>query len=212
MATETVTPETATETPATPRIELTDKAREMFRQFLDAEDRDDAAIRLAIDGRTAGGFHYALDVVGEDEAPGHLELDLGGVPMLVEPGSAEHLDGVTIDFLKRGLESGFHFDNPNSPWKSPAARAVQEVLDHQINPAVASHGGHVTLLDVEGDTAYVSFGGGCQGCGMADVTLKQGVETTIKEAVPEIHRVLDTTDHAAGENPYYRGGGDSPFP
>lgn len=80
---------------------------------------------------------------------------------------------------------------------------VQEVIDTWINPNVAGHGGHVRLLSVEGDTAYIHMGGGCQGCGMADVTLKQGIVTTIRSNVPEILHVLDSTDHENGENPYY---------
>ena len=82
-------------------------------------------------------------------------------------------------------------------------RRVQQVLDTIINPAVASHGGVVTLLDVSNNAVYLEFGGGCQGCGMVSVTLKYGVERTIREEVPEVGEILDTTDHAAGRNPYY---------
>ncbi len=82
-------------------------------------------------------------------------------------------------------------------------RRVQQVLDTIINPAVASHGGIVTLLDVSNNAVYLEFGGGCQGCGMVSVTLKYGVERTIREEVPEVGEILDTTDHAAGRNPYY---------
>jgi Fe-S cluster biogenesis protein NfuA len=87
---------------------------------------------------------------------------------------------------------------------SPEADAIFDVLDQSVNPAVASHGGHIALVDVQGDVAYIRLEGGCQGCGMADVTLKQGVERTIIEKVPTITRVLDTTDHAGGANPYYQ--------
>jgi len=80
---------------------------------------------------------------------------------------------------------------------------VQQVLDTIINPAVASHGGVVNLLDVNNNAVYLEFGGGCQGCGMVSVTLKYGVERTIREEVPEVGEILDTTDHAAGRNPYY---------
>ena len=123
-------------------------------------------------------------------------------------------DGVTVDFVTRLQESGFKFENPNSAWSSPTAAEVQRVIDEKINPQIASHGGFVTLLDVQDDTAYVSMGGGCQGCGMASVTLKQGVEVMIKQQFPQIESVVDTTDHAGGENPYYqpaKGGGTSPF-
>jgi len=80
---------------------------------------------------------------------------------------------------------------------------VQQVLDSVINPAVASHGGMVSILDVANNTVYLQFGGGCQGCGMVGVTLKYGVERSIREEVPEIGEILDTTDHASGRNPYY---------
>ena len=82
-------------------------------------------------------------------------------------------------------------------------RRVQQVLDTIINPAVASHGGVVTLLDVSNNAVFLEFGGGCQGCGMVSVTLKYGVERTIRDEVPEVGEILDTTDHAAGRNPYY---------
>ncbi len=202
------------------RIELTDKAHGKFLEFLRAQDEDGMAIRLALAGRAlaghalAGRFQYELDVVAPDDASAeYIALDYEGFRMLVVAEGAENLDGVTIDFVRRGLDSGFHFDNPNSPWKDPVARAVQEVLDTQINPSIAAHGGFVTLTDVSGDAAYLTFGGGCHGCGMVDVTLKQGVEVAIVEAVPEIERVLDATDHATGENPYYEPAkdGSSPF-
>jgi Fe-S cluster biogenesis protein NfuA len=82
-------------------------------------------------------------------------------------------------------------------------RRVQQVFDQRINPAVAAHGGFVQLIDVQGNTIFIQMGGGCQGCGMADVTLKQGIEVEIRSAVPEVGEILDTTDHAAGRNPYY---------
>lgn len=85
------------------------------------------------------------------------------------------------------------------------ALRVQNVIETMINPGVAGHGGYVTLLGVKSEIAYIKMGGGCQGCGAADVTLKQGIVTTIKAHVPEIQDVLDSTDHGAGENPFFRG-------
>lgn len=81
---------------------------------------------------------------------------------------------------------------------------VQKILDDLINPAVASHGGFVNLVDVSDNNVILEFGGGCHGCGMANVTLKYGVERTIREHVPEVGEILDTTDHATGANPYYK--------
>jgi len=83
---------------------------------------------------------------------------------------------------------------------------VQDLIDTMINPAVAGHGGFVELIDVQDNRVYLQMGGGCQGCGAADVTLKSGIERLIKDELPEITEVLDTTDHAAGNNPYYTPG------
>jgi len=83
---------------------------------------------------------------------------------------------------------------------------VQELLDSTINPAVAGHGGFVQLIDVKDNRVYLQLGGGCQGCGAADITLKSGIERLIKEEIPEVAEVLDTTDHSSGSNPYYSAG------
>ena len=83
---------------------------------------------------------------------------------------------------------------------------VQELIESMINPAVAGHGGFVELVDVQDNRVYLQMGGGCQGCGAADVTLKQGIERLIKEEIPEVAEVLDATDHSTGSNPYYTPG------
>jgi Fe/S biogenesis protein NfuA len=83
---------------------------------------------------------------------------------------------------------------------------VQELIDTMINPAIAGHGGYVDLIDVQDNRVYLQMGGGCQGCGAADITLKSGIERLIKDELPEVVEVLDTTDHASGANPYYTAG------
>jgi Fe/S biogenesis protein NfuA len=83
---------------------------------------------------------------------------------------------------------------------------VQDVIDNMINPAVAGHGGFVELIDIQDNRVYLAMGGGCQGCGAAEITVKSGIERLIKEEVPEVVEVLDTTDHASGTNPYYSAG------
>ncbi len=102
---------------------------------------------------------------------------------------------------------------PKPGLETPEAEAIQRLLEERVNPAVAAHGGHISLVDVRDETAYIRLEGGCQGCGMANVTLKQGVETEIKQVAPKITTVLDVTDHAGGTNPYYQPGkgGVSPF-
>jgi len=195
-------------------LTITDAAKKKVLAILEGEEQKDLALRVAIRGRGPGGFRYELQFVGAGERGAEdTVVNAGGFDVLVDPDSAPNLKGATVDFLDGVTESGFKIDNPNPLWTDPKAQAVQEVIDTQINPGVASHGGHVALLDVKDDIAYIALGGGCQGCGMADVTLKQGIEVLLKEAVPEIRQVIDTTDHAAGKNPFYQPskGGTSPF-
>ncbi len=195
-------------------LDFTAIAQEQVLEAMEAEGGKDLALRIVIQGRGPGGFRYSLDLVEPHERKvDDVELDLKDFKVYVDKNSAPNLKGTTIDFVRRLAENGFKFDNPNSVWSDPKAKAVQEVIDSEINPAVAAHGGSVTLLDVKGDIVYIALGGGCQGCGMADVTLKQGIEVSIKEAVPEITQILDTTDHAAGTNPFYEPSKDgaSPF-
>ena len=110
------------------------------------------------------------------------------------------------------MGGGFSFENPNPLWIDDLSKAVAEIIAEQVNPVVATHGGHVDLIGVDDGKAIIAFGGGCQGCGMADVTLKQGIEVEIKGAVPSIAAVLDVTDHAGGDNPYYSPGKGGPAP
>jgi len=81
--------------------------------------------------------------------------------------------------------------------------AISDLLNREINPAVAAHGGWIELIDIKKNTVFLRLGGGCQGCGAASVTLKQGVEKAIRTLAPKVGEILDTTDHAAGRNPYY---------
>jgi Fe-S cluster biogenesis protein NfuA len=105
------------------------------------------------------------------------------------------------------VQSFEEYERLKSPaMNTPEALSIRRILDEDVNPAVASHGGHIALIDVKPDTVYIRLEGGCQGCGMADMTLKNGVEVAIKQAVPAITAVLDVTDHAGGDNPYYQPG------
>ncbi len=195
-------------------LTLTEAASKKILDLMEADEQKGLALRVAVRGRGPGGFRYELKFVGEDEKmPEDTVFESGGVKVVVDRESEPSLKGSTIDFIDGIYESGFKIDNPNPLWDDPKAQKVQDVIDSQINPGVGMHGGHVTLLDVKDDIAYIALGGGCQGCGMADVTLKHGIETMIKETVPEIRQVVDTTDHAAGKNPYYQPakGGQSPF-
>lgn len=194
-------------------ITLSDLARQKVVEFIQAEERDGLALRLSARRRGPRKFEYELNLEDlGDRRPGDSVQDCGDFELWMDPVSAENVDGATMDFEQRGFESGFKFDNPKSRWDDPVAQQVQDVLDREINPAVAGHGGFVELVGVENGAAVLSFGGGCQGCGMVDVTLKHGVEVAILEAVPDVKVVRDVTDHTAGENPYFESaGGESPF-
>lgn len=95
-------------------------------------------------------------------------------------------------------------ERPMTTAEEELTERIREIMENEINPAIASHGGRIDVLGVRDTTVYVHMGGGCQGCGMAAVTLRQGVEAALNEKVPEIDTILDTTDHAAGTNPYYK--------
>ncbi len=149
----------------------------------------------------------------DDEAkkePSDAVVDAGGFNLLIDAKSAPYLEEATIDYVSNLNGSGFKIttpaaiEPPTPDLSTPEAQAVQKVIIEKINPNVASHGGHVTLVDVKDGMAYLRLGGGCQGCGMVDVTLKQGIEVMIKEQVPAIKGVMDVTDHAGGRNPYYQ--------
>jgi Fe/S biogenesis protein NfuA len=186
-------------------ITITEAARKKVSELRERDERSNLALHVAIRGRGPGGFLYDLQFVKEgDQRPDDVLLALGQFNVYLDAESVPQLRGSTLDYIDGIHESGFHFENPNPLWTDPLAQQVQEVIDTRINPAIASHGGFVTLLDVQEDTAYIQMGGGCQGCGMANVTLKQGVEVMIQEAVPQITKVIDATDHAAGTNPFYQ--------
>ena len=138
---------------------------------------------------------------------------------MVPTESIAKMRGSTLDLNRDLVQGGMAIQNPNTPPApvdaSPAmagvpvdlngdvAQRVVQVLEQQINPSIAAHGGRADLVAVEGDAVYLRLSGGCAGCGMAAVTLSQGIEVALRESVPEITRVIDVTDHAAGTNPYY---------
>ena len=188
-------------------LTITDLAKEKLAGFAaQADEADTLVLRVAITGRGANGFQYDLQLISQSDAPedyGVCEVD--GVVVSIAEKSAVHMDGATLDFKESLMGGGFHFENPNPLWADPTEQAVAEIIESKVNPAVASHGGTVSLVGVDDGQAVISFGGGCQGCGMADGTLKQGIEVMIMDEVEGITGVVDITDHAAGTNPFYRG-------
>jgi Fe/S biogenesis protein NfuA len=198
-------------------VTVTDAAREKISEIMEMQGiTGRGAIRVGIAGRGPAGFNYSMSLE-EDAEPveGEAVQDEGSFKILVAGDSLDKIRGATVDFVGQLVGGGFKIDNPNSIWDDPLAVEIQALIDSQINPGVASHGGFVELLDVKDDKVFVRMGGGCQGCGMASVTLKQGVEVLIRQTFPQISAVVDSTDHAGGDNPYYQpakgGAGASPF-
>jgi Fe/S biogenesis protein NfuA len=186
-------------------LTVTEAAKRKILSVIQAHGKPGDGLRIAIVGRSSAGFTYDMELVEEGDAEAEdVIVNVGDFPVVIDAESAPHMRDVIIDYVEELQQSGFRIGNPNPVWTDPKAMAIQELLDSQINPAVASHGGHVELVDVHDDIVYIRFGGGCQGCGMVSVTLNQGVEQAIHEAFPEIREIVDVTDHAAGTSPYYQ--------
>jgi Fe/S biogenesis protein NfuA len=188
-----------------PLLTVTPDARAKIDSVRSSNDFLDALLRVKVAGRSRPRLQYEIALEDpRDRTAADVAVDLGGLTVVVDPDSADQLVGATIDLDPGITGGGLRVENPNEGWRDPLARAVQAVLDTRINPGVGGHGGMVSLMDVRDGTAYMRFGGGCQGCAAVDVTLRAGVEAALRQAVPEITAVVDVTDHAAGENPYYR--------
>jgi Fe/S biogenesis protein NfuA len=189
----------------TPLLTVTPDARAKIDSVRTFNDFADALLRLRVVGKEGPRFLYEIALEDPQErTDADLALDLDGLTVVVDARTATDVAGATIDLDPSIMGGGLRVDNPNEGWQEPLARSVQDVLDRQINPGVGSHGGMVSLVEVKEGTAYIRMGGGCQGCAAVDVTLRQGVVTAIRSAVPEISAVVDVTDHDAGTSPYYR--------
>lgn len=204
-----------------PVLTITDGARATVLEVLANEPESDMlALWLEISGENNGAYAYDIyfqalsdanagDVVQPDE-----ELSV-----VVPESSVTRLEGATLDFVSEASgEGGLVIVNPNTPPAPPArsmaagpevdlsdplAQRIVSVLEEQVNPSIAAHGGRADLVAVEEASVYLRLSGGCQGCGMAKATLSQGIEVILREAIPEIASIVDVTDHADGTNPYY---------
>jgi Fe/S biogenesis protein NfuA len=193
------------DTPGDLRLAFSDQAIAALKSALDGYPEPVSGVRIKIVGRSGRGFDHVITIVERGVEPDDPSVDLDGLHVFVEREHAAKLNGVAVHYEYKGPNvSGLEFDNPNPVWDNPLEERVQILFDEYVNPGIAAHGGVVTLLGVEEDRAYIEMGGGCAGCGMANVTLKQGIEVAVKEHVPEIVEVVDTTDHASGTNPYYQ--------
>lgn len=190
-------------------ITFTEQARERVLAFMEMEDGE-LVVRIEVLDSSPLAPRYDLALIEASERDeADKSLDGGGFGLVVDPESAALLEGATVDWVETIQGSGFKVENPNikpigeSTPEGPLAERVKHVIEYQINPSIAGHGGAVTLVDVRDDVVYLQMQGGCQGCGMAAVTLAQGIRRILVETLPEIRDIVDVTNHDAGANPYY---------
>lgn len=190
-------------------IEFTEAARERILAFF-AEEGSGLAVRVSVQNPSPVAPEYEMSLIELEEIEECDERhSVDGFDLVVDSESARILQNTRIDWVESIEGSGFKFDNPNikplgsEPLAGPLVERVQRVIDEHINPGVATHGGAVRLVDIRDGIVYLQMGGGCQGCGMASVTLTQGIKQVFMKLVPEIVDIQDVTDHAAGTDPYF---------
>jgi Fe/S biogenesis protein NfuA len=200
-------------------LRATDAAVAMVSELRASED-DQESLALWVEVTGSNGNAYTYDMYFQpiaDAQPGDWSDEQDDLKIVIPAESIPNMKGAVLDVNSDGGETGMVIVNPNQPptMGSPAmagppvdlsgdvAHRVLQVLEAQINPSIAAHGGRADLVAVEDDAAYLRLSGGCAGCGMAAVTLSQGIEVALRDSVPEITRVIDVTDHASGTNPYY---------
>ena len=200
------------------KFDIGEKAIDKILEIKEQEPGDnDYALFLQIDGVQGNQYTYDLSFLDLEQARSDdKRLEFGDLVVIIASKDLDNFNNSKLQLSDDPAAPGLTMDNPNTP--SPEifgnpdempeltgelAEKVQTVLESQINPAIASHGGVAQLVGVEGQDIYLKLGGGCQGCGMAQVTLTQGIETSLREAIPEIGNIIDATDHASGDNPYF---------
>ncbi|HEX7133702.1 MAG TPA: NifU family protein [Iamia sp.] len=213
---------TDTDTPVDQLVlRLSDDALATVTGIRDAEDEPDGlALRVEVTGARGTDFTYdlAFEPVA-DASPDDAVTVQGGMTVWIPAGSVAKLKGATLDVPSREGQGGLVLRNPNRPdplgmdggaieLTGTIAEKVKTLLDAHVNPALASHGGFAELVKVDDTAVHISMGGGCQGCAVSAMTLRDGIEKAIKEQIPEVTEVIDTTDHGAGENPFYT---DDPY-
>ena len=201
-------------------IRVTPAALEVVREVRAGEpDPEGLGLFLEVNGSANGAYTYDLWFGSKSKiTPGDHRQLAGDITIVVPGQSVERLRGAVLDVNPVAGEAGLVIINANTPPRpsdgvvemgdltGPVAQRVIEVLDRDVNPQIAMHGGHASLVGVQGSTAYVEMSGGCQGCGMARATLSQGIAVAITDAVEEISEVVDVTDHMSGLSPYFAPG------
>lgn len=181
-----------------------------------AEEEEPDTLGLRIEVTGTHGVEYAYDLSFETVAeadPDDVRYEVDSLTVMIPVDSVDSLRGSTLDVPSNPRQGGLVIRNPNRPdplagagpleLTGDVAEKVTQLLEERINPALSAHGGFANLVGVDGDSVYVTMGGGCQGCSMSAMTLTEGIKKMILEAIPEVREVVDATNHSAGENPFY---------
>ncbi len=208
-----ITQEGSTE--KTTNIKITDSAQIYLHDLLAKQDTDGIGVRIFVENAGTPRAECCMAYSQPDEHnPDDLKLEYPTFTAYIDSPSLPYLADAVIDYNKDRFGGQLTFRAPNSKVPKIGANASLEerinyVLSSEINPGLASHGGNVQLLEIikedgVGITAVLKFGGGCQGCSAVDMTLKQGVEVTLKQQIPELTQVIDDTDHSYTNNAFYK--------
>ena len=184
-----------------PIATLTEAAIQKVREAL--KGRSDIGVRLTV-VREAGEFKYKFDYVAPEQIdPRDFVFLCEEYRFFIHWESEALIKGSTIDYSSTGMGQAWVIDNPNPAWDSALAGEISKVFNETINPGLAEHGGHIRLVNIKDNMAYVEMSGGCQGCSMAGKTLHNGVILILAERFPQITGLVDVTDHAAGASPFF---------
>lgn len=188
-------------------LKITATAEQKIVALIGETGKPVQGLRVGATARSPFKVDYRLAFLGAEQVrDDDTRVPFNGFDVYLDAASVPLLQETTIDYVDEATGAGFKIDRAHKvppELRGTLAERVLTVIEEQINPSVGGHGGHVTLMEVRDGIVYVELGGGCRGCGMAKVTLKQGIERMLLEALPEIKEVRDVTDHAGGENPYY---------
>jgi Fe/S biogenesis protein NfuA len=192
-------------------VTITESAQEYLAELLKKQDCEGIAVRIFIldAGTPKAETCISFCRPGEEKEDDEVK-QYDSFKAFIELSSIPFLEEAVVDFAKDSMGGQLTIKAPNSRLPkisddSPIEDRVNYILYNEVNPGLAAHGGNVTLEEIfEENIAVLRFGGGCQGCGMVDVTLKDGVEKTLLEQIPQLKEVRDVTDHTVKENAYYQ--------
>ncbi len=192
-------------------IDISERAQKHFLRLLTQQGIEGLSIRVRVTAPGTPAANCELEFCEPADLLGNeVMMECTGFQLHVDHDSVPWMEGATMDFEPTTTGGLLNVRAPKIKGDVPGADAglvarVRYVLEAEVNPKLAAHSGNCTLVSVEADaTVVLQFGGGCHGCGMVDVTLKQGVEKTLRERIPEITTVRDATDHSDGKKPYYK--------